>query len=167
MGICIDRPKDLKAAKIHSRIPELSLNRPLRTIIVNEGQLAISSKSNRYVTMGISECTVVLFQNETENVFGLFHIYPGQELTQDQEAAVKTFRNGNAIIVEGSQSTSKKRIINQTLIDNSIVAKVRCVNTVDTSGSSEPFHLVFRPLQNELITARISHRDTQIFPAFK
>lgn len=169
MGICIERfPYDIEAARIHEQIPEFSRIPPNDILHVNVGRLAIGSIENRFRTEGLDRCSGIAIKDPFALIFGFIHVYTGQQLTDDEIRTLTPLADGSACLIHGSNSTEKRRIFRNLFEILGIVhTDTITVDTYTIEDKSLCFHAAYRPAANQVLVARISHKDVLTFPAFK
>ncbi len=171
MTVYFEAPIDGKAAAVHNLVPELNVLRPKTTLFVPDGRCAPGDLNAQFVGEGFSVCSALLLKKDATNTYGLFHIFPGQSIEPELQTLFK-LQGAAGILVAGSESTSKRRILGElSTLFGIEVSRTIPIDTVRPGKGSPkdrvwPFHLVFRPLFNEILIARISHRDVLTYKAF-
>lgn len=169
MGIYLEtRPIDLKAAYIHEQIPEFRQIPPKETLVVREGNLVIGTIANKFRSDGFDLCSAIAIKDPFEATFGFFHAFPGQELTDEDIETLVPLQRGFACLIQGSHSTDKRRLLRNlhTILDIEHTDTI-AVDTRTVNHKSLCFHTAWRPAENQVLIARISHRDVLTFPAFR
>ena len=152
-------------------VPELREILPGNTLFVPEGSCVLSNRSAHFVSKGFSTCSAIIMKSTWANLQGLFHVYPGEDLSPENEH-LHELRESQAILVAGSASTPKKRILETLKSTYAIrIVSVRSVDTLRPGKGTRleqeyPFHVVYRPDTNEIVVARISHGDVLTLGGF-
>ncbi|MBU1472634.1 hypothetical protein KKB64_02510 [Patescibacteria group bacterium] len=161
-------PYDVEAACIHEQTPEFSLIPPKDILHVNVGSIAIGSIEDRFRSKGFYLCSGIAIKDPFEQKFGFFHVYPGHELTDDDIKTLTPLADGSACLIRGSNSTEKRRLLRELSERLSIIhTDTIAVDTCSTNDKSLCFHVAYRPAANQMLVARISHKDVLTYVAFK
>jgi hypothetical protein len=154
-------------------IPEFNIPKPNWVLSVSEGQCRDADRAVTFVSEGFESCSGLVLHNPLSKKCGLFHIFPGQDI-YGQVTSLRCLADSMGILIDGSESTPKKRILAD--LKTLFAIQVARVITVDTNRPlpgvetetiySNPFHIIYRPMTNEILVARISHQDVLTFPAF-
>ncbi len=154
-------------------IPEFALSKPYGVQSVEEGRCSDADENHSFESRFFTECSGLVLHNPLSKRYGLFHIFPGQEIYTEVES-LRRLAGSNGILIEGSESTPKKRILRE--LNTLFAITVSRVIPVDTmpqlrateeKQEPEPFNVVFRPMTDTILVARISHMDVLTFQAFK
>ena len=167
MTIYTEAPLNMSAARIHRNLPEIQNPNLPGLLEVSEGSVVSGDRKNVFVSFGLSVCSGLILESDDRTKFGLIHLYPGEEIEKLDSPALNTLKEANARLIEGSNSTDKKRLL-QRLRDiyDFNYTKTLEVNTRKGEQRNRMFHLIYRPYCNEVVIARISHKDIQTFKAF-
>lgn len=167
MGIYLERiPIDNEAARIYGQIPEFSKFPPKNVLFVDEGDMATGPENKTFISLGFHSCSAILFKDRYDKKFGLFHVYPGQE-PEDVIEKLTLFSDGVVCLIQGSNSTEKRRIF-QELPDTLGIQRINTipVETIVDHEKYYVFHVAYQPRENRVLVARTSHKDVVAFPAF-
>lgn len=86
----------------------------------------------------------------------------------DDIAMLTPLADGSACLIQGSNSTEKRRLLRNLFDTLGIVhTDTIPVDTYAIGGKSLCFHAAYRPAANQILVARISHKDVLTFPAFR
>jgi hypothetical protein len=154
-------------------IPELALPKPKGVLSVEEGRCVDGNERHIFESELFTECSGLVLHNPLSKRYGLFHIFPGQEIYPEIES-LRRLTGSTGILIEGSESTPKKRILNElnTLFAINIsraisIDTIRQPSESETEGrQSDPFNVIYRPMANKILVARISHQDVLVFQGF-
>lgn len=159
--------KRIRADQVHKKIPELRNIFGSGVIEVAEGDFRVGYMKSRYRSYNLDVCTAIVLKQEESDKSGLIHIYPEEELKNFEDNHLELLRGARATIIEGSNSTQKDTILRfifdryDLVHDHTIKA-----DTLMLDGKSAPFHIVYRPYENGVMVARISHEDFKFYKAF-
>jgi hypothetical protein len=169
MGLSLEtRPFDTAADRIHRQVPEFSLHPPSDVLMVDEGEIATGTIVNRFRSEGFECCSGIAIENPYGTLFGFFHAHPGQELTDEMTESLKPLADGHACVIRGTGSTSKTRLMRELWGTLGIThTDTIPVDTYMFSGKRKPFHIAYRPAANQILVARISHKDILRFTSFR
>jgi hypothetical protein len=147
--------------------PEFSRIPPENVLTVDVGTIAIGSIHNSFRSEGFDLCSGIAIKDPFEETFGFFHVFPGQGLLDDDIETLLPLADGHLCLIQGSKSTEKRRMLR----DLFTILGIEHTHTIpiDTramNGTSLNFHAVYRPAENQVLVARISHKDILTFPAF-
>ncbi len=179
MSIYLEAPRDKVAARRHTRIPELQSEPAGNVLKVGKGVCLDTDIQFNLASEGFRSCAALILRSSLTKRFGLFHVYPSQEVDDEhyspQVASLRRLAGSSAILVEGSESSPKRRILRElhTLFTIDVIRTIP-VDTVRPEAQREKddkdtlfaFHVVFRPKANRILVARISHRDVLTFKGF-
>src|SRR3990167_3496360 len=167
MTIYTEAPLNMFAARIHRSLPEIENPNLAGLLVVPEGGVVSGNRKNVFISFGFSECTGIILENDDRTKFGLIHLYPGEEIEKLDLPALDTLKGASARLIEGSNSTGKTRQLYRLRdIYEFNYTKTLEVDTCKGERRDGMFHLSYRPCCNEVIVARISHKDFQTFKAF-
>ena len=177
MGIYLEAPRDDLAARNHAVILEIGENATAKVLKAAEGTCVDEEIGFSFASQGFTTCSALILHSSLTERFGLFHVYPGQEVDDEHQSSqvvsLRRLAGASGILIEGSASTPKKRILADLhrwyAVDvvRTITVDTIPANPIDNLDKFTPFHVVFRPASNEILVARISHRDILRYKAFQ
>jgi len=136
-------------------------------LLVPEGEIALGGIETNFVSLEFCVCSAVIINNFPRRLYGLFHIFPGQEIDDHLDEQLSRMTGSMIKVIEGSDSRSKRGIIGY--LQNAYELQLTSVLDVDTGTGylrDRKFNVMYRPGLNEISVARFDTRDILTYPAF-
>jgi hypothetical protein len=160
-------PYDNDDRMAYPHVPEFIADSVANRIYVRQGTYAITPTFRVLASEGFAACSGVIIKNASSRIFGLLHILPTQALYEADFKKLKLLAGGQLILIEGSKSTPKTWVLR----DLSRKLGIEHIDTL-TLDTKRPevgnmhFHIALKPIDNELLVSRNSHKDLLTYTAF-
>lgn len=166
MEILRQVPYDYVQANEYPDFPEFMHAQDLpNLVVVGEGDVQLGDRKHVFVSKNFLTCTAFVFSDEQLSTFGLMHVVQFRRLTGGHR--LHSVANGKAIAIQGSGTIFnidiRADIYHALGIED--IRRIQ-VDTLDDNGENHPFQVAFRPISNEILVARNSHKDLLVFKAF-
>jgi hypothetical protein len=159
-------PYDNDEPRAYLHVPEFIGGFP--RIYVRQGTFAITDSLRVIASEGFAACSGMIMRDEAQRVFGLLHSLPNQHLYEDDFEKLKVLAGGQLVLIEGSSSNPKTRILRDLSRKLGIEhVDTLSLNTRRPGIGNMHFHVALKPANNELLVARNSHKDLLTYKAFE
>ena len=164
-------PYDTDTAYPYRQLPEFSHPLSPAILSVSTGRYVVGNTEQDYVSEGFLACTGFIIKGEdSRSSISLFHASPLPlvDLDDYDYEKLRPLAGGQVIELKGSDSTPKSYILSSLKRRLGIehVSTISVNTRKPTDRSSQHYHVAFRPQPDEILIARVSHKDLLVFPGF-